>query len=437
MEAYRRSTTGTPDDMELGGAAGVGAGGFSSLATPALGIFSPGNSAKFSFGNNGSFGKLIQTPTVTSLAYTVGITPVTGGLPFGFSNTPMSDISMNMSPSIFSPCQNEFVSFCQSSAMKQLQTPQGPSRSSNPSTTPPITSPSALEMLATASSVQKSVGPTGSSSHSPLCIVEGGDGTCLSMDVHVDSFNTDPNTESSEVGSELKMSTENETNNGSSSPESSIVFASPSSDGVNNAVSSSIVSERADEHHCELDGGGELSDLNISIISSTSTNADLSPNNSDYDDLESSLDISGLADGGDAIAIDNENENDISNVSNVSTENGSDIGDSPIPHNTLNRSLDTSVGVSTRRQVAATTATASTVIQKKRYTTRSKNSFTQQGTQQGTKGQQPTSSSSGDRAKNDESVSSPQQKQPRRGEALQENNALHALLSLKMDPLVQ
>jgi hypothetical protein len=156
----------------------------------------------------------------------------------------------------------------------------------------------------------------------------------------------------------------------------------------------------------------------------------LSPNNSDYDDLESSLDISGLADGGDAIAIDDENENDISNVS---TENGSDIGDSPIPHNTLNRSLDTSVGVSTRGRVAATTATASAVIQKKRYTTRSKNSFTQQGT----KGQQPTSSSSGDRAKNDESVSSPQQKQPRRGEALQENNALHALLSLKMDPLVQ
>jgi len=429
MEAFRRTGVGTPDHMELGGAGGVGSGGFSSLATPGLGIFSPGNNAaKFSFGNSGSFGKLIQTPTVTSLAYTAGITPVTGGLPFGFSgSTPMSDISMNMSPSIFSPSQHEFISFCQSSAMKQLQTPQGPSSSSSSSSSTP-TSPSALDMLATASA-QKSVTATNFTSRSPA---QGGDGTCLSMDVHVDSVVHDSDsprgsasnslTSSSEAGAACDRKRKVDTEQQNSSPESSIVFASPSGDAVGSATSGSIFSsgslDSADGHRHNLrgsnDNAAELPDLNISIISSSSSTADFSPNSSSYDDLEASLDISGMTGGDDVVQTDgNENENDISNVS---TENGSDIGDSPFPDKTLNRSFDTSVGVSTRRTVAAAT-------QKTRYPTRSKQSHV-------------LSQESGSK---DKVTSSPhlQKQPPRRGEAIQENNALHALLSLKMDPLVQ
>lgn len=364
MEGFHRSMSSTPDNCN-------GNVPLNGLDTPGMGIFSP-NNPKFCQSAS-SFGKLIPTPTMNSLAHSVGITP--SGLPFGFNvNTPMSDISINMSPSIFSPNQKEFVSFCQSSAMKNEQSPVPTQKTidSTPSTSS-SSSPSGLEMLADAS-VQESGSKEVTSSKAISSTVE--NGICLSMDVNSSL------TPSSEGARRKNVKHDNPK---SPSP-SSVIFASPSSETLHTNVDGVSGSSNP------RSGCNDLSNLNISNISSA-TDVDLSPNNSNNNNsnfIETSLDISGMQEDR-YYDIDNDNLN--------STDN-SDSG-SP-----LNRSFDTSVEESSHSHI------------QRRYETRSK----QQQLRKYNLDPQSL-------LKDKELQSSHQQS------SYQENNAMHALLSLRMDPI--
>jgi hypothetical protein len=351
--------------------------------------------------------------------------------------------------------------------MKHLHTPQQqgspppfPSAAATV-TTPAVASPSALDLLATASSAQKSVAPVSSSNAAEL-LAEDGNGICLSMDINVNSrcASASPNpilhtsgspdsiisasnapspdallgSSGSEPGtqSRKRKATEGGCVGGEddhSSPDSSVIFASPSCDALNDAVAITSGSSAFSGGGQECAGGqgpqtrkrrntsfGEhCGDLDISLISSSSCSADLSPNNSNYGDLENSLDVSAITDDSDDI-----------NTSTSSAGTTSDVSDSPVTTHsshagTLNRSFGTSVGVSTRGRAAASASTSSSssakTAPKSRYSTRSRHTQLQ-----------------GQEYEQSQSTHEDAQKKSQGG---QEDTALHALMSLKRDPLVQ
>ena len=452
IDMYRRSVSSTPDEIDgFNSSSSNGVGSFNSLATPGLGLFSPTNNSSSAKYSMGSFGKLMQTPTMTSLAYTAGITPVPGGLPFGLGvNTPMSDISMNMSPSIFSPTQQEFVSFCQSSALKQLQSPPVPPtsptpfRSSSTSTagTGEMTSPSALEMLATASSAQKSVPsspltgtrvrPRSSSSLTASaismadCEIENGSTeNAKGMNVTVDPFSkispivsnsrspdsvvsasSTPSQDENDINTRKRKAEriESETPTFQAdimSPASSIVFASPSNSTIlNNAIDF----DGAEDYTQKKKNMTGLLNLNISAISTASGQS--SPDNSSCDDIEVSLDISAMNE-----QADNEN---IQDEISISSDSGS-VDNSHIQASALNSSFDTSVGASpkvytrSRRLSNNTNDQCNQESVQKRYETRSsKNCY----------------------------VEAKVPAKDKQNNHTHESSAMHALLSLKMDSTV-